>query len=193
MHSAKFSPAAFLDRDGVINFDKGYLHDWSEFEFLPGVVDAMRTLQELGYKLVVITNQSGIARGMYSEEEYQTLTRHMKAALLKQGIQLRDVYHCPHYPDGVVPVLSIKCECRKPGIGMIRTAARDLDIDINSSVLIGDKESDIQAGIAAGVGRCFIVRCNGVGDRPALRRDCMYFDDLAQCAEYLLLNNQEAC
>lgn len=184
MHSAKFSPAAFLDRDGVINFDKGYLHDWAEFEFLPGAIDAMRILQEPGCKLVVITSQSGITREMYSEEEYSTIIQSMKAALPEQGIKLRDVYHFSHYPDDLVPVLSIKCECRKLGIGMIRIAARDLNIDKSASVPIGDKVSDIQAGIAAGVGRCFSVRCDGVGDRPAPGRNCRHFDDLAQCVEY---------
>ncbi|MEN9491577.1 MAG: hypothetical protein RJA63_2026 [Pseudomonadota bacterium] len=185
------APAAFLDRDGVINFDAGYVHDWSEFRFLPGVVDALCQLQALGYRLIVITNQSGIARGMYTESAYQALTVRLKEALREQGVTLAQIYHCPHHPDGGIPQYRLNCECRKPRIGMIKQALRDFDIDMAASILVGDKPSDIEAGVAAGVGRRFLVRCNGEGDRPALGGADGIFDDLAQCVARLSEETRE--
>ena len=149
--------AAFLDRDGVINVDKAYVHRWDDFEFLPGSVDAMLRLQSLGYALVVVTNQSGIARGLYSEEQYQTLTDNLRRELEARGVQLAAVYHCPHLPGGSVPGLSIQCDCRKPAPGMLYRAARDLGISMPDSVLVGDKISDIAAAQAAGVGKAYLV------------------------------------
>lgn len=160
-------PAAFLARDGVINFDADYVNDWSEFHFLPGVVNALRELQSLGFLLVVITNQSGIARGKYAEADYQALTAQLKQTLHEQGVTLAQVYHCPHHPDARVPEYRLNCGCRKPRTGLIDQALRDFDIDLSISVLVGDKPSDIEAGIAAGVGRRFLVRCNGEGEQPA--------------------------
>lgn len=178
-------PAAFLDRDGVINFDTGYVHDWSEFRFLPGVVDALRKLQSKGLLLIVITNQSGIARGMYTEADYQALTSQLKQTLREQGVILAQVYHCPHHPEAKVPEYRLNCDCRKPHTGMIDQALRDFDIDLAASVLVGDKPSDIEAGIAAGVGRCFLVRCNGEGEQPAPRDADGSFNDLAHCVARL--------
>lgn len=180
-------PAAFLDRDGVINFDAGYVHDWSEFRFLPGVVDALSQLQTLGYRLIVITNQSGIARGMYTEAAYKALTAHLKDALREHGVMLAQVYHCPHHPDGKVSEYRRDCDCRKPSIGMIEQALSDFDIDMANSLLVGDKPSDIEAGIAAGIGRRFLVRCNGEGERPAHGRADASFDDLAHCVASLAM------
>lgn len=174
-------PAAFLDRDGVINFDAGYVHDWSEFRFLPGVVEALRQLQTLGYRLIIITNQSGIARGMYAESAYQALTARLKETLREQGVTLAQVYHCPHHPDGCVAEYRLACDCRKPRTGLIEQALHDFDIDMAGSVLVGDKPSDIAAGIAAGVGRCFLVCCNGEGERPVPGDADASFDDLAHC------------
>lgn len=184
-HVERGMPAAFLDRDGVINFDAGYVHDWSEFRFLPGVVDALRQLQTLGYRLIVVTNQSGIARGMYTEAAYQALTARLKDALREQGVTLAQVYHCPHHPDGRVAKYRSDCDCRKPRTGMIEQALRDFDIDLSASVLVGDKSSDIEAGIKAGVGRRFLVRCNGEGERPAQGAADACFDDLAHCVANL--------
>ncbi len=183
--SGAAAPAAFLDRDGVINFDAGYVHGWSEFRFLPGVVEALRQLQTLGYRLIVITNQSGIARGMYTEAAYQALTAQLKDSLREQGVTLAQVYHCPHHPDGRVAEYRSDCDCRKPRTGMIEQALRDFDIDLSGSVLVGDKPSDIEAGIAAGIGRRFLVRCNGEGERPVPGDADASFDDLAHCVASL--------
>lgn len=153
--------AAFLDRDGVINRDSGYVHRPEDFEFLPGVVEALIALRRAGFLLVVVTNQSGIGRGLYSEDAYQALTHFYRARLAEFGCPVDAVLHCPHAPEvGVEP----GCQCRKPAPGMILKAAEDLGINLASSIMIGDKASDIAAGRAAGVARCYLVSEQAVSD-----------------------------
>lgn len=178
--------AAFLDRDGVINIDSAYLSRWEDFQFVPGSVEAMRRLQQAGYALVVVTNQSGIARGYYSEEDYQLLTRQMRAALQAQGVTLAGVYHCPHHPSGKVPALAVDCECRKPAPGMILRAAQELHLDLPHSFLVGDKESDLQAAHAAGVGRAYLVHSGHPLTGESRHQADQVFDDLLACAAFLL-------
>lgn len=151
-------PAAFLDRDGVINRDFGYVHSIEQFEFLPGAIKAMKALHDAGFQLVVVTNQSGIGRGYYSEAQFAQLTDEMTRMLQQHGVPLAGVFYCPHAPslDG-----ESTCDCRKPMPGMILEAAQSLRLDLNRSILVGDKASDIDAGIAAGVARCFAVGTNG--------------------------------
>ena len=149
--------ALFLDRDGVINVDHGYISGPDQFDVMEGVFDALRRAQKLGYLLVVVTNQSGIARGYFTEDDYRRVEDHMRAAFLAEGITFAAIYHCPHHPDGVVPALAVRCNCRKPEPGMILRAARDHDIDLAASIMVGDKDSDIAAARAAGVGRTCLV------------------------------------
>lgn len=134
--------AIFLDRDGTINVEKDYLYRIEDFEFLPGVVDAMRRFQAAGFRLIVITNQSGIARGYYTEEDYQRLTDWMKATLAGEGVHLDAVYHCPHHPDAKIPQYRVDCTCRKPKLGMYEQAVSDFQIDLSQSYVIGDKIRD---------------------------------------------------
>lgn len=149
--------AAFLDRDGVINVDHGYVHRADQFELLPGVSAALRKLSDAGLLLVVVTNQSGIARGLYTEQDYEALTVHMRARLAAEGVRLDAVYHCPHLQDAAVPAYRKQCDCRKPLPGMILRAIAEHDIEPARSMLVGDKASDIAAGRAAGVGWCGLV------------------------------------
>lgn len=144
-------PAVFFDRDGVLNVDHGYVSDPSQLEFIDGAPEAVEYLNRLGFLVVVITNQSGIARGMYSEADYRAFMAHMEAELALRGAHFDGVYFCPHLPDATVPELALDCECRKPKPGMLLAAIRDLDIDPARSVMIGDKVSDIEAATAAGV------------------------------------------
>ncbi len=150
--------AAFLDRDGVINKDKAYVHRWEDFEFVPGAIEGMQKLQDAGYALVIVTNQSGLARGYYTEAQYQALTEALTQHLAGQGVMLDGVYHCPHHPKGSVPGLAVDCDCRKPAPGMLLQAARELGLSLPDSLLIGDKPSDIEAARAAGVGHAYLVR-----------------------------------
>lgn len=154
--SAK-TKAAFIDRDGVINEERNYVYRIADFVLLPGVVEGLTLLRDAGYRLIVITNQAGIARGYYDQAAMDHLHDHLRALLAKHGLALDAIYFCPHYPQGSVKTLSIECDCRKPSPGMLLKAAKDFDLDLVASVLIGDKLSDVQAGKSAGVGRTVIV------------------------------------
>ncbi|MGE4456334.1 MAG: D-glycero-beta-D-manno-heptose 1,7-bisphosphate 7-phosphatase [Arcobacteraceae bacterium] len=129
--------AVFIDRDGVINVEKDYVYKIEDFEFIDGVFESCRYLQELGYMLVVITNQSGIGRGYYTQSDFENLTAWMIEEFAKNGVNVTHVYHCPHSPKE-------ECSCRKPKTGMIDTAVEEFDIDVSKSYLIGDKVSDIE-------------------------------------------------
>jgi len=178
--------AAFLDRDGVINLDRAYVHQWDEFQFVPGAVDAMKALYDAGYALVVVTNQSGIARGMYTEAQYQALTTHMRQALRDAGVELAGVYHCPHHPKGLVPELARDCDCRKPAPGLITTALAELGLSAADSFLVGDKPSDIEAARAAGLGRAYIVQSDNQESTGDLHGADAGFSDLKACVTHLL-------
>ncbi len=150
--------AVFLDRDGVINVDHGYVSTWERFEFLPGVPDALRALQDAGYLLIVVSNQSGIGRGYYCEADVESLNQAIAQHLGSTvGVTLSEFYHCPHHPTEAEGEFRRQCDCRKPAPGMIRQAVRDHGIDLKTSLLVGDKDSDIEAGRAAGVARLFKV------------------------------------
>lgn len=144
------APALFLDRDGVINKDKGYISDPKDFEFLPGVIDALRSFQDAGYFLIIITNQGGIALGYYTREDFFRVNLYMMKTLSAAGVFIDKIYFCPHS-------IKEKCSCRKPKIGMIRRAQKDLPIIMEKSLLVGDKETDILAGKKAGLKTCLIA------------------------------------
>ena len=134
--------AIFLDRDGTINVEKNYLYKIKDFKFLPGVIDALKQLQQAGYLLIIITNQSGIGRGYYTEEDFRELNTWMLSILKEKGVSITDVYYCPHLPNAQVPEYRKNCDCRKPKLGMYEQAIFDYDIDLNNSYAIGDKIRD---------------------------------------------------
>ena len=178
--------AAFIDRDGVINEERSYVHRIADFVFLPGTVDALHRLQTAGYRLVVITNQSGIARGLYSYSAYREVEAHMRDELARAGVSLDLVQHCPHLPDATIAQYRLDCQCRKPRPGMLLEAKNLLDLDLPGSILVGDRRSDIEAGRAAGVGRCYLVRSgHPVTAEDARLADAVY-DGLEQCVEGIL-------
>lgn len=139
--------ALFLDRDGVVNVEKNYLHKIEDFELVEGILDVCCKYQEQGYLIIIVTNQSGISRGYYSEEDFAVLSQWMRDHFKRLGITITHIYHCPHHEsiDGV-------CECRKPSPGMFLRAQREHQIDMSASVMIGDNERDIEASLRAGVG-----------------------------------------
>ena len=144
-------PAVFFDRDGVLNVEKNYLHRQEDFEWQTGAPEAIAWLKEQGYLVIVVTNQSGIARGYYAEADMHALHDHMQALLQPYGASIDAFYHCPHLPNGTVPAYARECCCRKPGPGMIEQALADYEIDCSRSFLVGDKPSDVQAAEAAGL------------------------------------------
>lgn len=135
-------PAIFLDRDGTINVDKNYLYKIKDFEYIDGVLPALKRLEEYDFQLVIITNQSGIARGYYTEEEYANLNNWMIEDLKSRGIWIAGSYYCPHHPGGLGKY-GVSCICRKPNIELFRRAINELDIDVANSYAIGDKLRDI--------------------------------------------------
>lgn len=149
--------AVFLDRDGVINIDFGYTSKADEFNFYEGVFAACRRFQTLGYKLIVVTNQSGIARGYYTEVDFEHLCDWMVGRFLEEGVDITGVYHCPHHATEGRGEYRIDCDCRKPKPGMLLAAAKEHDIDLSQSIMIGDKITDMEAGRAAGVKKCILI------------------------------------
>ena len=142
--------ALFLDRDGVINEDAGYVCEIEDFKFIDGIFDALREFTGAGYKLFVVTNQSGIGRGYYTQEQFDALNKFMLESFKKEQIFITKVYFCPHAPEQ-------KCTCRKPNPKMILDAKDEFKIDLENSLMIGDKPSDVEAGKRAGVGKNFLL------------------------------------
>ena len=166
---------AFLDRDGVINKDPGYLYNISDFEFTDDCVEGLKTLQEKGYALIVVTNQSGIGRGYYSEEDYQTLTRWYIDELSAHGITITDVFHCPHSPD-------TDCDCRKPKPGLfIQAREKYPEIDFSASLMIGDKLSDLEPADTMGISTLVLVESDNQDKKianQALEEKIVHFPSL---------------
>jgi D-glycero-D-manno-heptose 1,7-bisphosphate phosphatase len=179
----------FVDRDGVINRDSpGYIKGWSEFDFISGSVEALHDLTRAGFTIIVVTNQSGIARKLISHRELERIHLKMKAAIEAAGGQICDIFFCPHLPaDG--------CDCRKPAPDLIYQAQRKYDIDLGASVLIGDSLKDIQCAFNAGCGQSILVRTgNGSAAEPLLGEAGLNPDyvaqDLYDAAQWLLNTNK---
>lgn len=145
--------AVFLDRDGTINEDHGYIYRSCDFVLLPGVVDALRILQEMGYLLIVITNQSGIARGYYSESDYKVLSEYSRDLLARNNVFLTDEFYCPHLPNAKIKEYCLDCKCRKPRTGMFEEATDKYNIVYAKSYAIGDRIRDCSI--------CFNTECSG--------------------------------
>ena len=185
--------AIFLDRDGTLNVDVGYLHQLKDLELFPYTVDALRLLKRAGYELIVVTNQSGMARGMISPGFVETCHDEMRARLQAGGTDLDALYYCPHHPDGSVKALAVDCRCRKPNPGMIEDAVRDHGIDPKASWVIGDKWLDVNLGRGVGA-RSILVR-TGWGEeqeekRPAGQQVDAVCDNLMHAVSVILAEGQ---
>jgi D-glycero-D-manno-heptose 1,7-bisphosphate phosphatase len=150
--------ALFLDRDGVVNVEINYLSKIEDFEFIDGIFSLCMHYQNLGYIIVIVTNQSGIAREYYTEHDFSVLTSWMKKEFKKYAIEIKKVYYCPHHPD-----ISGECSCRKPKPGMLLEAAKEFNIDLKNSIIVGDKESDVEAGLNAGLLETYLFNENFTG------------------------------
>ncbi len=177
--------ALFLDRDGVINVEKNYVHRIEDFEFLPGIFELCATARALGFALVVITNQAGIGRGYYTEADFQRLTDWMLGEFRARGIAIERVYHCPYHPTAGVGEYRCDSFDRKPNPGMILKARDELHLDLNACVLIGDKDSDIAAGRTAGVGHLLWL---GHPDRAHVAPDVVQVGDLTAAKRWIEMN-----
>ena len=178
-----------MDRDGTLIEESGYLNELSRLIFYPFTVDAVRQLNRGGFVVIVITNQAGIARGIVPESFLETAHGHIQDRMTGGGAQIDAFYHCPHHPDGIVPALRVRCDCRKPQPGLLLRAAADLDLDLTRSFMIGDRFHDLAAGRAAGT-RTVLVR-TGYGaveertEHDAPRPDAIA-DNLAGAAAWIL-------
>ena len=149
--------ALFLDRDGVVNEEVGYLHRAEEVRFVDGIFSLCRTAAGLGYKLIVVTNQAGIARGYYTEADFEALMELIRAELRAEGVELDAVYYCPFHPEHGVGGYKQEHEDRKPGTGMLRRGAREFGVELSDSLLVGDRCSDVAAANAAGLRQAFLM------------------------------------
>lgn len=155
--------ALFLDRDGVVNVEVGYLFRPEDTRFMPGIFSLCRTARTLGYRLIVVTNQAGIARGFYTGQDFEDLMTWMRAELRREGIELDAVYHCPFHPEHGIGEYRREHPDRKPGAGMLLRGAQEFSLDLAQSVMIGDRCSDIAAANTAALRQAFLIR----GTEPA--------------------------
>ena len=163
---------AFLDRDGVINKDIGYLHRIEDFEFTEGCIEALSKLRCDGFEVIIVTNQSGIGRGYYTEADYQSLTKWYLNELTRAGVNVLDVFHCPHTPDD-------QCSCRKPKPGLFQQAIRKYpNIDLKQSLMIGDKVTDIEAAKAVGIRKNYLISSKSIENNNPLA-----YPNLFSCVE----------
>ena len=153
----RLTPALFLDRDGVVNREIGYLYKSEHVDFVPGIFELCRSAQALHYKIIILTNQAGIGRELYTEADLHSLMEWMTAQFERERVSLDDYYYCPHHPEQAIGRYRIDCPDRKPRPGMLLRASREHGIDLSQSLLVGDRCSDMQAGAAAGVGKLVLL------------------------------------
>ncbi|MBI2953857.1 MAG: HAD family hydrolase [Chloroflexi bacterium] len=178
--------AVFLDRDGTLIRDKKYAYRPEEIELLDGVLAGLRTLQQADFRLLVITNQSGVARGLFEEEDVRAMHRYLRELLLHDGVGISGFYYCPHHPDGCVPAYAFRCQCRKPEPGLILRASLEHGISLPDSWLIGDFVTDARAGLAAGCNTILINNGPYAIDDPAVGSLTMVARDFTHAAKIIL-------
>ena len=175
-------PALFLDRDGVVNVDRSYVYRQEDVEFIDGIFDLCRHAKQLGYLIFIITNQAGIGRGYYTEQDFSNLTDWMSKVFISESAALDKVYFCPTHPKHAIGKYRTESNFRKPAPGMILLATQEFNVNLRNSVLLGDKLSDLEAGIAAGVGNN-ILYCPHSRNTESMPCSVVY--DLRQVVTYL--------
>lgn len=177
--------AVFLDRDGTINVEKDYLYQAKDFEFIPGAPEAIRLLNQAGILVIIVTNQSGVARGYYSEDDVENLHRHIVSELEQYGAHVDAWFFCPHHPSGRGSY-ALQCNCRKPLPGMLEEAAKLYEINLEDSTMIGDKMTDITAGQNAGCRTILVNTGYGSDEKQFIGPETIVCDDLLSAVKYLL-------
>jgi D-glycero-D-manno-heptose 1,7-bisphosphate phosphatase len=178
--------AVFLDRDGTIIEDVGYLSSPEQIKFIPGSIDAIKSLNQSGYKVIVISNQSGVARGHFSEDMLQTVDKVVHRGLLHGGAHVDAHYYCPHHPQHGVYPYKQECDCRKPNTGLVKQAAKKFDIDLKSSFMIGDKATDIELGKRSGVKTAMVRTGYGVKELEKAKDPDKIAENLAEAVKWVL-------
>mgnify|MGYP000910596220 FL=1 len=175
----KTNKAVFLDRDGTLIVDKKYSFNPDEIKILPGVIEGLRLLQEAGFLLIIISNQSGIARGIFTEDELKLFNNHLAAMFLDNNVVITDIFCCPHHPNGVVSKYSLVCNCRKPQTGLFWSAVRKYRIDLDRSFAVGDRLRDCAI--------CFESKCSGiiVSDHLSNNIDIKDLDRIVRCSSFI--------
>jgi D-glycero-D-manno-heptose 1,7-bisphosphate phosphatase len=179
-------PAVFLDRDGTINIEKQYLFRVEDLELLPGAAEGIALLCRAGYRIIVASNQSGIGRGYYTEDDVQHLHRHLDQILNQYGAWVDAYYYCPHHPEQAIGEFRTECDCRKPLPGMLLQAAADLEVELASSFMVGDKLVDVHAGRAAGCIPILVRTGYGAAEETKLTVQVPVFDDLLAAATAII-------
>ncbi|HWI41800.1 MAG TPA: D-glycero-beta-D-manno-heptose 1,7-bisphosphate 7-phosphatase [Verrucomicrobiae bacterium] len=188
-HLPPLRPAVFLDRDGTINEEVSYLHRVQDFRFIPGAEGAVARLKRAGFAVVVVSNQSGIARGYFDEQAVHTLHAHMDGLLREAGTRIDAYYFCPHHEkDGTV-----SCECRKPLPGMVTRAAAELGLALERSFMVGDKECDVQAALAAGCRPVLVRTGYGAAEAAKIPAGVPVVDSLVQAADLIIRHAEAGC
>ncbi|SNT36213.1 D-alpha,beta-D-heptose 1,7-bisphosphate phosphatase [Granulicella rosea] len=176
------SRALYLDRDGVINVETGYIHQSEKVRFVDGIFSLCRTAQRLGYRLIVVTNQAGIGRGLYTAIQYEELMAWMRSEFRREGVEFDAVYHCPFHPEHGLGEYKREHEDRKPSPGMLLRGAREFGLSLAESVLIGDRATDIAAANAAGLAQAFLLK----GTEESCAGDYLAVDTLAEVEAWLV-------
>ena len=187
--------AVFLDRDGTINVEKDYLHKIEDFEFIPGAPEAIKRLKDAGFLVIVVSNQSGVGRGYFDEHAVEKLHRYVQSELAGHNTSIDAFYFCPHHPEKGIGNYKIVCDCRKGEPGMLLQAAKEYDVDLQKSFMIGDKLADIEAGHRAGCQVLLVL--TGYGERVASKPElslvekCQNLDSAASLILDQLVEKQE--
>jgi D-glycero-D-manno-heptose 1,7-bisphosphate phosphatase len=179
----------FLDRDGVITADPPhYAHRIDQLSLIPGSAEAILLLNQQGFMVIVITNQSGVAKGMYKEENIHIFNNEMQKRLQELGAHVDAIYYCPHHPEGIVPEYKKNCDCRKPEPGMLRKAVEDMNLTLDDSYLVGDKWSDIEAGKSVGCTTILVMTGHGQGEYEQTKGSAHYYaDDLLSAVKNIII------
>lgn len=175
----------FLDRDGTINVEKSYLHKWEDFEFEKNAIEGLKELKNLGYEFIVVTNQSGIGRGYYTEEDLVTLNNQMTEKLKEFGIEILECFYCPHHPKKGIGKYKVDCNCRKPNPGMLLEGIKKYNVDIENSFMIGDKKGDLEAGKKAGLKSILVLTGYGKKIEEEVKENYLIAKDLLEVVTIL--------